>query len=133
MSDLPTEVANFFEKLADDGEGREVLDQQLAERTFVFDLDDADPFVLRAAPDGVSCEWGSVDSPDLVDEVTRVEGDSETLRAMMTGQVSPLDALNEGDLFMTSMMAARCYNYGLLRAFRRGGELTSPHTASGES
>jgi hypothetical protein len=125
MSDLPNEVARFFENLADDDEGAETLAKQLAPRRFVFELDEGKPFVLDASLEDVSCEWGTIESPDLVNDVTRVETDTDTLYAMMRGQVSPLDALNDGDLFMSSMMTARCYNYGLLRAFRRGGEMTS--------
>jgi len=125
MSDITTEVASFLETLADDDEGSEVLEQQLADRRFVFDLSDADPFVLDASPDGIECEPGRIESPDLVNEVTRVEGDTDSLHRIMRGEVSPLEALNDGDIFMSSMMAARCYNYGLLRAFRRGAEINS--------
>ncbi|MFC6874187.1 hypothetical protein [Halobellus marinus] len=123
MSDITTQVASFLEPLADDDEGIEVLDQQLADRQFVFDLSDADPFVLDASLEDITCEFGQIESPDLVNEVTRVEGDTDSLRRIMRGDVSPLEALNEGDIFMTSMMTARCYNYGLLRAFRRGAEI----------
>ncbi|WP_121823139.1 hypothetical protein [Halostella salina] len=126
MSDITTEVASFLEALADDDEGIETLEQQLADRRFQFDLSDADPFVLDASTDGISCEYGRIESPDLVEEVTRVEGDVESLRRIMRGEVSPLQALNDGDIFMSSMMAARCYNYGLLRAFRRGAEINTP-------
>ncbi|WP_323192210.1 hypothetical protein [Halostella sp. PRR32] len=125
MSDITTEVTSFLEQLADDDEGSEVLEQQLADRKFVFDLSDAEPFVLHATPDGIECDPGRIESPDLVNEVTRVESDTESLYRIMSGEVTPLDALNEGDLFMSSMMAARCYNYGLLRAFRRGSEISS--------
>ena len=123
MSDITTQVASFLEPLADDDEGIEVLDQQLADRRFVFDLSDADPFVLDASLEDITCEYGQIESPDLVNDVTRVEGDTDSLRRIMRGDVSPLEALNEGDIFMTSMMTARCYNYGLLRAFRRGSEI----------
>jgi hypothetical protein len=125
MSDITTEVTSFLEQLADDDEGREVLEQQLADRVFVFELSDTEPFVLDASADGIECETGRIESPDLVNEVTRVESDTESLYRIMSGQDSPLEALNEGDLFMSSMMAARCYNYGLLRAFRRGAEIST--------
>jgi len=126
MSDITTEVASFLEALADDDEGIETLEQQLADRRFQFDLSDADPFVLDASPDEITCEYGRIESPDLVEEVTRVEGDVDSLHRIMRGEVSPLQALNDGDIFMSSMMAARCYNYGLLRAFRRGAEINTP-------
>lgn len=124
MSELTTNVERFFEPLLDDPEGQETIEQQLAPRTFAFDVADDDPFVLRAGPDGIECTTGEPESDDLVQDVTRVEVDTDTLDRMMGGQVSPLDALNDGDLFMTSMMTARSYNYGLLRAFRRGAELS---------
>lgn len=125
MNDITTEVTSFFENLVDDAEGSEVLEKQLADRTFVFDLSDTDSFVLNASPDEITCETGSIESPDLVNEVTRVEGDTDALYSIMSGEVTPLDALDDGDIFMSSMMAARCYNYGLLRALRRGAELSS--------
>lgn len=123
MSELTTNVENFFEPLLDDDEGRETVEKQLRPRTFAFDVADDDSFVLRTDADGVKCTPGEPESDDLVNDVTRVEVDTDTLHRMMGGRVSPLDALNDGDLFMTSMMTARCYNYGLLRAFRRGAEL----------
>lgn len=125
MNDITTEVASFLEPLADDDEGVEVLEQQLADRRFVFDLSDADQFVLDASPDGIECKYDRIESPDLVNEVTRVEGDADSVRRIMRGEVSPLEALNDGDIFMSSMMTARCYNYGLLRAFRRGAEINT--------
>lgn len=125
MTDITTEVTSFFEKLADDDEGVEVLEKQLADRTFVFDLSDGGSFILDASLDGIRCEPGRIESPDLVSEVTRVEGDTDSLHSIMSGEVTPLDALDDGDIFMSSMMTARCYNYGLLRAFRRGAEISS--------
>ncbi|WP_135822262.1 hypothetical protein [Halostella litorea] len=133
MSDITTELVSFLEALANDDEGIETLEQQLADRRFVFDLSDAEPFVLDASPDGIECERGRIESPDLVNEVTRVEGDVESLHRIMRGEVSPLQALNDGDIFMSSMMAARCYNYGLLRAFRRGAEINTPATFDWET
>lgn len=124
MADITTELERFFEPLANDEEGRETLALQLAPRTFLFDLADADRFVLTADEDGVSVEWGDVEAPDLVNDVTRVEGSVDALHDIMAGRIRPLDSLDDGEIFMTSQMTARCYNYGLLRAFRRAAELS---------
>lgn len=123
MSDITTELERFFEPLADDEEGQETLSLQLAPRTFLFDLADADPFVLTADDDSVAVEWEDIDDPDLINEVTRVEGSVDALHDIMAGRIRPLDSLDDGEIFMTSQMTARCYNYGLLRAFRRAAEL----------
>ena len=124
MTDITTELERFLEPLADDDEGRETLELQLAPRTFLFDFADAERFVLEVDTDGVSVEWGDINNPDLVTNVTRVEGTVDALHDIMAGRIRPLDSLDDGEIFMTSQMTARCYNYGLLRAFRRAAELT---------
>lgn len=128
MSDITAELEQFFEPLKTDDEGIETLDDQLAPRTFQFELSDADTFTLSADTDEITVEYGAVEDPDLVNEVTIVEGSVDALHEIMAGTVTPLDSLNDGDIFMTSMMAARCYNYGLLRAFRRAAELSECET-----
>lgn len=123
MTDIIADIEQFFAGFAADDEGAETLTEQLALRTFVFELEDAEPFILDADADGVTCKQRSIEDPDLINEVTVVRSDVESLRALMAGKLGPIDALNEGRLFMSSMMTARVYNYGLLRAFRRGAEL----------
>lgn len=124
MTDITAELERFFAPLTDDEEGNETLELQLAPRTFLFDLADADQFILTTDADGVSVEWGDIEDPDLINEVTRVEGSVDALHDIMAGRIRPLDSLDDGEIFMTSQMTARCYNYGLLRAFRRGAELS---------
>lgn len=123
MTDIIADLERFFDGFADDEEGAETLAEQLAHRTFAFELDDAEPFTLEAVEDGVTCEAGTVDDPDLINDVTVVTTDVDSLHDLMAGQLGPIEALNEGVLHMSSMMTARVYNYGLLRAFRRGAEL----------
>lgn len=128
MTDIITDIEQFFAGFADDDEGAETLTEQLAPRTFVFELEGAEPFTFHADADGITCAPGTVEDPDLVNEVTIVRSDVESLRELMAGKLGPIEALNKGRLFMSSMMTARVYNYGLLRAFRRGAELAECST-----
>jgi hypothetical protein len=133
MTDIIADLERFFDGFAHDEEGRETLEEQLAHRTFVFHLDDAEPFTLRADADGVTCEPDGITDPDLINDVTIVQSDTNCLHDLMAGRQGPIQALNEGDLHMSSMMTARVYNYGLLRAFRRGAELTECATYEWEA
>lgn len=128
MTEITDHLTDFFARLKDDAEGQETLVNQLQHRSFQFDLDDGPSFTLDADEDGVSIRPETADDPDLVNEVTVVRTSVGTLHDLMAGRLSPVEALNQGRLFMTSMMTARVYNYGLLRAFRRGAELAECST-----
>lgn len=133
MTDITDHLTDFFARLTDDEEGLETLANQLQHRSFQFDLDDGPSFTLDANEDGVSIHSETTDDPDLVNDITVVRTSGGTLHDLMAGRLSPVDALNQGQLFMTSMMTARVYNYGLLRAFRRGAELAECSTYPWES
>lgn len=118
MNDIMKLAKDFFKRVQDDEKSKEVTG--MFRRTFQFIIKDGKPFVFEAKNGQFSFREGEVAKPDLLNEVTLVETDIQTLKDIMQGKVGPSEALDRGTLWMSSSMAAKVQNFWLLRLMRIG-------------
>ncbi|MEI9477251.1 MAG: hypothetical protein WCO26_11815 [Deltaproteobacteria bacterium] len=118
MVDVIKSLQDFFKRIEEDAESKEV--RNMFRRTFQFKLKDGDPFVLEAENGNFSFNKGEVPSPDFLKDVTLVETDTHTLLDIIQGKITPSDTMEDGRMWMSSLMAAKLQNFWLLRLMRIG-------------
>jgi putative sterol carrier protein len=118
MTDIMKSLQEFFKKVEEDKGSKDV--QNMFRRIFQFKLKDGDSFILEAENGKFSFRKGEIPNPDLLREVTLVETDTQTLQDIIQGRITPSDTLENGTMWMSSMMAVKIQNYWLLRLLRIG-------------
>jgi len=114
-------LSNFFRRIEDNEKRKHLIG--LFDRTFQFKLSDGDPFVMKMENGSITFEKTEISKPDLLKEVTLIETDTQTISDLVDGKLGPSDALDDGRLWMSSLMAAKPQNFHLLRLLRTGQEL----------
>lgn len=118
MMDIMKSLQEFFKKVEADKGSKDV--QNMFRRIFQFKLRDGDPFILEAENGKFLFKKGEVSNPDLLKDVTLIEADTQTLQDIIQGRITPSDTLENGTMWMSSMMAVKIQNYWLLRLLRIG-------------
>ena len=111
-------LQDFFKRIEQNEGSKDV--RNMFHRIFQFKLKDGDSFILEAENGKFSFRKGEIPNPDLLREVTLVETDTQTLQDIIKGKTTPSDTLENGRLWMSSMMSAKIQNYWLLRLMRIG-------------
>lgn len=114
-------LEDFFKRIEEDAGLKEV--RSMFRRIFQFRLKDGAPFFLQAENGRFLLKRGEVSNPDFLKDVTLVETDTQTLIDIMQGKVTASDTLEDGRMWMSSLMAAKVQNFWLLRLFRIGQDL----------
>ena len=118
MKDIMNSLKEFFKRIEEDPGSKDV--RSMFRRIFQFKLKDGDPFILEAENGKFSFRKGEIPNPDLLKEVTLVETDAQTLQEMIQGKITPSDTLENGRMWMSSLMAAKIQNFWFLRLMRIG-------------
>jgi len=121
MVDTIKSLQDFFKKIEGDAESKEV--RSMFRRIFQFKLKDGDPFFLEVKNGKFSLMKGEVPNPDFLKDVTLVETDTQTLIDIIQRKIRPSEPLEDGRLWMSSLMAVKVQNFWLLRLFRIGQDL----------
>jgi hypothetical protein len=123
MTDIMRSLEDFFKRIEEDAGLIEI--RSMFRRIFQFRLKDGIPFFLKAENGKFSLKKGEVSNPDFLKDVTLVETDTQTLMDIIQGKVTPSNTLEDGRMWMSSLMAAKVQNFWLLRLFRIGQSLRS--------
>lgn len=121
MTDIGRSLEDFFKRIEEDAGLKEV--RSMFRRIFQFRLKDGDPFFLEAKNGKFSLKKGEVSNPDFLKDVTLVETDTQTLMDIIQGKIRPSETLEDGRMWMSSLMAVKVQNFWLLRLFRIGQDL----------
>ncbi len=121
MLEITTKMKSFFGDLANTREGKEVVD--FYDRTFQFVLTTGESFIMEKKEGRFEFREGTIPDPDLLKEVTIVETDVQTLQDLMDVKISPSAAKEKGKFWTSGDMAAKPFNFWLLRLFKLGQKM----------
>ncbi len=121
MTDIGRSLEDFFKRIEENAGLKEV--RSMFRRIFQFRLKDGDSFFLEAKNGKFSLKKGEVSNPDFLKDVTLVETDTQTLMDIIQGKIRPSETLEDGRMWMSSLMAVKVQNFWLLRLFRIGQDL----------
>ena len=125
--DLASALSSWFAPLADDDEGRLVIDY--LDRIFAFHLDDGTRAYVNFKDGYITTDNGEPPATDLVRDLTIIETSPEMMNQLLSGAMLPTEFLFSGEVYVSSMGAAMTDNNAFLRACRRAQELL-PRQAS---
>ena len=121
MLEIMAKMKSFFKDLTETKEGREVID--FYDRTFQFVLATGESFIMEKKAGQFEFREGTIPDPDLLKEVTLVETDIQTLQDLMDVKLSPSAAVEKGNFWTSGDMAAKPFNFWLLRLFKLGQKM----------
>jgi hypothetical protein len=119
--DLASALSSWFSPLADDDEGKIVIDY--LDRIFAFALDDGTKAYVNFKDSRITTENGDPPVTDLVRDLTIIETSPQMLDQLLHGAILPTEFLFSGEVYVSSMGAAMTDNNAFLRACRRAQEL----------
>ncbi len=121
MLEIMEKRESFFTDLAETKEGREAI--AFYDRTFQFVLAAGESFIMEKKGNQFEFREGKIPNPDLLKEVTIVETDAQTLQDLMDVKLSPSAAVEIGKFWTSGDMAAKPFNFWLLRLFKLGQKM----------